>query len=193
MVKIGLTGAIGSGKTTVSRVFEALNIPVFRADESGRRMLELAIVKDKLLNHFGSEILSQEGAINRAALASRVFSDKEALTLLNSWIHPLVMADFQCWQQLHHDAPYCIHEAAILIESGLLHHFDYLIVVTASEELRIQRVMQRDNLSLSQVNERIQNQMPDEERIRFADFIILNDGNRMILDQVLQIHKQFPG
>lgn len=189
----GLTGSIGSGKTTVSKVFEALGIPVFQADESGRRMLESPLVKKKLYSRFGSEILTEEGLVNRSALASRVFQDKASLALLNSWIHPLVMADYQCWQQLHHDAPYCIHEAAILIESGLSRQFEYLIVVTAPVETRIQRVMQRDGLSRNQVNQRILNQLSDEERLQYADFQIKNDGNEMILEQVLRIHQQIAG
>jgi dephospho-CoA kinase len=190
MLIIGLTGSIGSGKSTVADIFKSLYIPVYQADDAGRRLLESSFVKRSLLVKYGDEIIDTNGMVNRQKLAGIVFNDTFELKKLNALIHPLVLADFQCWLQLHHAAQYCIHEAAILVESGLANQFDKLIVVTAPVEIRLARVMKRDNVNQDQVLARMKNQLPDEDRLKVADYQILNDGETMILPQVLNIHRE---
>lgn len=190
MLIIGLTGSIGSGKSTVADIFKALSVPVYQADEAGRRLLESSFVKRSLLSQYGDEIIDINGMVNRQKLAGIVFKDAVELKKLNALIHPLVMADFQCWLKLHHASPYCIHEAAILVESGLADQFDKLIVVTAPVDIRLERVIKRDKVNQDQVLARMNNQLPDEDRLKVADYQIINDGTSMILPQVLNVHRE---
>lgn len=190
MLKIGLTGSIGSGKTLVSKVFEVLNVPVYHADEAGRRLMGSAPVIYAVQHLFGGSVISSDGNIDRKALADIVFNDRGALEKLNAIIHPLVIADFRCWADLHHHLPYIIQEAAIIIESGLQTEFDFLIMVTAPEEIRIQRVQKRDNVSRENVVARIKSQLPEEEKLKYSDYQIVNDGVKMIIPQVLDVHNK---
>jgi len=187
MLQVGLTGGIGSGKTTVARIFRALGVPVFEADVAGRALLaENDDVKAAVLERFGQNIL-REGRIDRAALASIVFKDHQALKELNAIIHPAVRASFKRWAsgQL---APYVLMEAAILAESGGAKHMDLIIVVTAPEDLRIHRVMQRDGVEEEAVRARLANQISEEERVATADHVITNDDAQLVIPQVLAVH-----
>lgn len=191
MLKIGITGGIGSGKTTVCRVFEALSIPVFNADEVAKMMM----VSDRHLvegikEAFGEEAYFNNGELNRTFLSGIVFNDSEALQMLNDLVHPAVIQAFDEWA-FRKTSKYCLHEAAILFESGAYKSCDKSILVSAPEVLRIQRVMRRDLVNEQQVKARIDKQMPEEEKEKLADFVILNDGKTAIIPQVLELHHCF--
>lgn len=186
MKQIGLTGNIGSGKTTICRVFEILGIPVFYADKIGRMQLLREDVVDRLTAIFGNGILDQEKSIDRKILASIVFHDKDALQKLNEVIHPLVYDAYEHWIS-QQKGSYTIHESAILYESGNAGRFDKTIVVTAPLELRIDRVRKRDQASREEVLGRIKNQMKETELVEKADFEIVNDGYRLVMPQILHI------
>lgn len=188
-LQIGLTGGIGSGKSTVAKIFETLGIPVYYADERSKYILQNnTSVKEKIVKEWGGNVLDSAGNIDKKALAALVFSKPEELKKLNAILHPLVAEDYQFWFSQQHDVPYTIKEAAILIESGSHKNCDKIIVVTVPESLAIARVMERDGVSEDQVKQRIANQMAVEEKIKFADFIITNDHQQMLISQVLEIH-----
>ncbi len=190
MLLVGLTGNIGSGKTTVARVFEKLSVPVYRADEKGRQLLTLPGVIKKVCALFGDAVLGTDGQIDRQCLAAIVFNDRQKLKQLNSIIHPMVREDFSIWTGEQKQEAYVIQEAAILLESGEAMNFDRIIVVTAPEDLRIRRVCARDGVDRDQVLKRAQHQMNETEKIKAADFVITNDGFQALLPQVLGIHKE---
>ena len=187
MLKVGLTGGIGSGKTLVSKVFERLGIPVFNADIEAKKITNSdADVIRALQVEFGHDIyIDQE--INRKKLASIIFDDTEALKKVNSIIHPKVHEYFNNWCN-QQNTLYVIEEAAILFESNANKSMDFTINVHADELLRINRVVDRDGTTASLVKERMKNQLDDTERMHLADFTIYNDGKQMILPQILEIH-----
>jgi dephospho-CoA kinase len=190
MLRIGLTGNIGSGKTVVSGVFSTLGIPVFHADEESKKFLDDPLVKNEILKHFGYGILSNDQEINRRSLASIVFTDGQALKLLNSILHPRVMRDFHNWADQHQNKAYVIQEAAIIFESGFSSEYDYMIHVSCPKEIAIDRVIKRDKIDGHSVLRRMQFQLDDEEKSRLSDFVIRNDGSEMVIPQVLSIHQQ---
>ncbi len=189
MMRVGVTGNIGSGKTTVCKMFRQLDVPVYYADERGKYFLDTPEVKEKVRHAFGDDILDREGDIDRQKLAARVFRNPDELNQLNAIIHPLVRADFLQWSAEQRTAPYVIQEAAILIESGQHRNLDKIILVKAPEEIRIQRVCDRDQTSAEHVRQRGRHQMPEEEKSKFADFIINNDGKQALIPQVMRIHE----
>lgn len=190
MKRIGLTGNIGTGKSTVARVFEILGVPVYHADKQARLILESSKVKDDLVVLFGKNILNSQFEVDRKALAAVVFSDTDKLSALNNLIHPLVEADFLQWSSRFEDQNYILHEAAILFESGFNRLFDATILVTAPEDICISRVMSRDGISREMVNNRIQNQWSQEKKQELADYEIINDGISMVIPQVFAIHRE---
>jgi dephospho-CoA kinase len=190
MLKIGLTGNIGSGKTVVSGVFTTLGIPVYHADEESKRFLDDPSVKNEILKHFGYGVLSTDNEINKRSLASIVFNDPQALRLLNSILHPRIMRDFHHWVSLQTNKLYAMQEAAIIFESGFRSEFDYIIHVSCPKEKAIDRVMKRDKIDGHSVLRRMQFQLDDEEKSRLSDFVIHNDGSEMVIPQVLSIHQQ---
>ncbi|MCF8302094.1 MAG: dephospho-CoA kinase [Bacteroidales bacterium] len=189
MVKIGLTGSIGSGKTIVAKIFKALEVPVYQADEEAKRFLEYPEVIDEIVNAFGNTMLTAN-KIDRKKLAAVVFSDPDKLGKLNVIIHPYVKEDFQKWCENHSDEPYVVQEAAILFESGFDKLFDKIITVSAPEHVRIERVMHRDSISKEDVLSRMRNQWSDAEKVKRADYVITNDEEQMIMPQVLDIHEE---
>ncbi len=189
MKRIGLTGNIGTGKSTVARVFEILKIPVYHADIQARTFLNSDEVKKQIASIFGNHLISTEGSIDRKALASIVFNDDAKLASLNNIIHPLVEADFMNWCENFRDQAYVLHEAAILFESGFDRLFDANILVTAPIELCTARVMARDGVTAEMVAQRRLHQWPQEKKEAMADHIIVNDENAMIIPQVLSVHK----
>ncbi len=193
MIKVGLTGNIGSGKTTVCRVFEMLDIPVYYADAEARKFLNSPEVTDQLQILFGKDILDATGKPDRKKIAGIVFRDKERLNQLNDIIHPLVRQDFEVWLQTHSSSPYAIQEAAILFETGHYRQFDKTIMVTAPRQVRIERVCRRDKVSVSEVEERMQNQADQSELEKLADITIHNDGKLLVIPQILRIHEQLAG
>jgi dephospho-CoA kinase len=172
---IGLTGGIGSGKTTIARLFEAEGIPVYIADDEAKKIMLLAETVSKVEAVFGSDVI-KDGHIDRKKLSAVVFNNPEKLKQLNAIIHPLVKKHFDDWLEKHQNHPFVIKEAAILFESGSYKYCDKIITVYASEATRIKRVMQRDNTSEKEVLERIQNQWSDAERISKSDFVIKNEN-----------------
>ncbi len=190
MLKIGLTGGIGSGKSTVAAIFEVLGIPVYYSDhESKRLMMENEELKSLIINHFGAEAYS-DGILNRKFLADQVFNDNEKLALLNSLVHPATIADAAKWMEMQ-NAPYIIKEAALIFESDSNKYLDYVIGVDSPRALRIQRTMDRDNISLQQVEDRMDKQMDEAEKMRLCDFVIVNDEQQMVIPQVLALHEKF--
>jgi dephospho-CoA kinase len=189
MFKVGLTGGIGSGKSTVARVFEVLGIPVLRADDEGKRILNEDPSACKAVSEAFGATMYQNGRLDRKALASVVFNDPAALQKLNAIVHPLVREHFRLWCT-EQTSPYVIMEAAILAESGGAKAMDHLVVVNAPEDVRIRRVMQRDKATEAEVKARMRSQTDDVERNALADTIILNDGHNMVIPQVLQLHER---
>jgi dephospho-CoA kinase len=193
MLRIGLTGGIGSGKTTVAKVFEAFGVPVYYADDAAKRLMnDDPDLKKKIIREFGEESYTASG-LNRAHIASIVFNDKQKLELLNSLTHPATISNAKEWmERKHHEGyPYIIKEAALLFESGSDAELDHVIGVSAPEKLRIGRVMQRDNVTRLEVSRIIERQMNEEEKLKRCDFIIINDGEQLIIPQVLLLHEKF--
>ena len=192
MLKIGITGNIGSGKTTVSKIFEVLEIPVFYADTVAKKvMVEDTILIDALKSSFGAEAYFNDGTLNRKHIASIVFGDETQLAKLNSIVHPAVFRAFDAWVGQVKNAPYVIKEAALLFESSSYKMCDYSVMVTAPLELRMQRVIQRDGLTRAEVESRNARQFPEEKKIQLANYVILNDDTELVIPQVLELHHQF--
>jgi dephospho-CoA kinase len=188
MLRVGLTGGIGSGKTTVAQIFEVLSIPVYYADSAARYLMNNdPELKKKIIASFGTDAY-RNGELNRSYLGSVVFQDTEKLKLLNSIVHPVTIRDSANWMKRQKTA-YAIKEAALIFEAGLEKHLDYIIGVTAPESIRIQRVVERDHVAMEKVLERLQHQMDEKEKISRCDFVIQNDGIQPLLPQVLAIHQ----
>jgi dephospho-CoA kinase len=188
MLKIGITGGIGSGKTTVTRVFEVLGIPVYNADQAAKRLMnEDAALKEKIKQEFGNDVYKNEKLDNKY-LAQIVFSSEEKLDLLNSIVHPATINDANAWM-LKQSTPYTLKEAALLFESGAAELLDYVIGVMAPAPLRVQRVMQRDNSSREEVMARMNKQMDEEIKMKLCNFIINNDEQQLLIPQVLALHE----
>ncbi|HOZ74333.1 MAG TPA: dephospho-CoA kinase [Flavobacterium sp.] len=170
---IGLTGGIGSGKSTIASYFKSLGIPVYIADDASRNVTALPKVRKQIKNQFGADVFNGSG-LNRQKLAQLVFSDPEKLKQLNAIIHPAVKADFDLWLTQHANAPIVIKEAAILFESGSYKNCDAIITITAPEEIRIARVIKRDGVTRDEVLRRIANQWTDAQRIAKSDYVIDN-------------------
>ena len=188
-LKLGVTGGIGSGKTTVCRIFEALGIPVFSADNEARVIMDSDKAVIRQVNALAGRDMCCEGKLDRIALASLIFNNRELLGKINNIIHPIVTGRFLAWEKSK-DAPYVILEAAILFESGAAKLLDRVITVTAPVEERIERVVQRNSLTREQVAERINNQSDDEYKISLSDYVISNSENEMIIPSVLKIHTE---
>ena len=190
MILIGLTGGIGSGKTTVAHVFETLGIPVYYADTEAKRIMnEDADLKDAIIRNFGNASY-KNGELDRAYLSPIVFNDSYKLDLLNSLVHPATIRNADIWMK-NQNAPYVIKEAALLFESGAAEHLDYIIGVYAPERLRIKRVMERDGLTSEDVLKRIKNQVEEGVKMKLCDFIITNDEQQLVIPQVLKLHEHF--
>lgn len=191
MLKIGITGGIGSGKTMICKMFSVLGIPVYNADHKASGLMEEEPdVVQKLEASFGEKIF-KNGKIDRRALAEIVFSNKEALELLNSIVHPVVRRDFISWLDNKRDHPYVIKESAILFETGTYLELDAVILVTAPELLRLKRVIERDNTSEESVRTRMANQWTDERKEAMAELVIKNDNTIPVLPVVLRLHHLF--
>ncbi|NGM67018.1 dephospho-CoA kinase [Sphingobacterium sp. SGR-19] len=190
-LKIGITGGIGSGKSYVAKVFKALGVPFYDADKEAKELMNTnPAIKSALILEFGKEVYDIDGHLDRAYLASKVFRDKEKLNKLNAIVHPIVIQHGEDWA-LSQTFPYSLKEAALLFESGSYKKLDYTILVIAPTDIRIARVMQRDIISREEVLDRINKQLPDEEKQKLTDFTIVNDGLTPLLPQILSLHRQF--
>lgn len=189
MLKIGITGGIGSGKTTIAKIFEVLNIPVYYADDAAKGLMNLDVdLKKQIMHHFGSE-LYKSGSLDRALLSSIVFNNPEKLTLLNSLVHPVTIAHSNNWI-LEQRSPYILKEAALLFETEAYKSLDYIIGVEAPLELRLKRTMLRDNTTEEAVKSRISKQMNEDEKMRKSDFIIVNNDEQLLVPQVIALHEK---
>lgn len=192
MLKIGLTGGIGSGKTTVAQIFEVLAIPVYYADQAAKDLMNQdPDLKKQIITAFGKEVY-HDGKLNRTYLSDMVFADEEKLTLLNSFVHPVTLRHATEWMK-NQKTPYAVKETALIFEAGLEKFFDFIIGVTAPESLRLERVIKRDQTTSENVFKRMKQQMDESEKIRRCDFLIENDGVLALLPQVLSIHETLIG
>lgn len=190
MLKIGLTGGIGSGKSTVAQIFTVLGIPVFDADDAAKKMMnEDEDLKTAIKKLFGEEAYTT-GALNRKYIAGIVFNDAFKLEQLNAIVHPATIKAAEEWMHKQ-TAPYIIKEAALMFESGSGAHLDYVIGVYAPKHLRVQRAMQRDNAAREEVLARMDKQINEEIKMRLCDFVIVNDEQQLLIPQVLQLHEKF--
>ena len=189
MLRVGITGGIGSGKSTAAKVFEVLGIPVYYADDAAKRLMNGdEELKQKIKEHFGEDVYS-DGMLNKKMLAGIVFNAPQKLELLNSLVHPATLKDADKWMQTN-TTPYCIKEAALIFESGAQQNLDYVIGVTAPAPLRILRTMKRDNITREEVIARMDKQMDDTIKMKLCDFVITNDEQEMLLPQILDLHKK---
>ena len=192
MLKIGITGGIGSGKSTVCKIFELLGIPVFYADTAAKEVMHTdEELKKGVISTFGVKSFSEAGILNRKYIADIVFYDEKALETLNALVHPAVFRAFDKWLLSQRNAPYVLKEAALLFESGSYKMCTHSILVKAPEHLKITRVMQRDNITESEVRLRMIRQLPDAEKEKLSDFTIINDENIPLIPQVLELHEHF--
>jgi dephospho-CoA kinase len=188
-MKLGVTGGIGSGKTSVCRVFNALGIPVFSADPEAKRIMDNDEGIRQRINSIAGKNLYVSGNLDRVELAALIFNNQTLLEKVNSLVHPIVLDNFKKWEK-EQTAPYIIMEAAILFESGASELVDKIAVVVAPTEERIKRVIHRNRLSREQVLERMHNQIDDETRIKLSDYVIYNAENDMIIPAILKIHEE---
>jgi len=188
--KIGITGGIGSGKSTVSKVFALLKVPIYNADNRAKYLLNNdADVVLKVKQVFGNDIyLNQE--LDRIKMAAQVFEQPFLLEQLNKIVHPAVFKDFDNWCNEHQQEPYVLKEAALIFETIIHQKLDAVMMVSSPENLRIERVMNRDSINKEQVLARIKNQMSEEEKLNRADYIIYNDELQLVIPQVVQLHQQ---
>lgn len=192
MFKVGITGNIGSGKTTVCKIFEVLGIPIFYADDAAKEvMVTDAELIAGIKQTFGNEAYFEGGELNRKYIAGIVFNDKEELAKLNALVHPAVFRAFDKWVLLQKNAPYVLKEAAILFESGSYKKCDRAIMVTAPLDLRIKRVTTRDGITADEVKSRNDRQFTEEKKLAMADDVIINDDTQLVIPQVLKLHELY--
>ena len=186
---VGLTGGIGSGKSTVAKVFQSLGVPIFNSDLEAKYIInnDVEVIRAITLE-FGN--VYENGKLNRIKMAEVVFNDKNALEKLNKIVHPKVAEYFENWVLENNDSSILIKEAAILIESGAYKKIDKIVLVTAPTTIRIQRVVNRDNISKEKVKERMNAQLSDKEKLSYADFFIINDDIQLVIPQVLAAYNK---
>jgi dephospho-CoA kinase len=188
-LRIGLTGGIGSGKTTVARIFQVLGVPVYYADQEAKRLMnEDELLKQQIIGHFGKEAY-KDGRLDNKYLAAIVFKDRSKLDILNSIVHPATIRDGEEWMK-RQTTPYAIKEAALIFESHSQEYLDYVIGVSAPEPLRIHRSMKRDGITREEVLARMSKQIQEVIKMRLCDFIIYNDEQQLVIPQVLQLHEK---
>ena len=190
MLKIGLTGGIGSGKSTVAKVFQTLGIPIYYADKAAKEIMNTnEALKQQIIHHFGEDIYENK-VLNRILLAQKVFNNPSQLNLLNSLVHPPTIQAAEDWfaQQT---APYCIKEAALIFESGSQQNLDFVIGVYTPTALRLQRVMQRDKTTKEEVQQRMDMQIDETIKMRLCDFVVTNNEQELLIPQVMALHEKF--
>lgn len=189
---VGITGGIGSGKSTVCRVFQSLGVPVYDADSRAKYLMTTdGILISQISKEFGDLSYDKFGQLNRTHLAADVFGNPEKLEKLNTLVHPRVAVDFQQWAEQHRHAPYLLKEAALLFETGSYKSLDMVIVVSSPEELRVKRVLARDkHRSADQVKDIMSRQWSEEKKVALADRVIYNDEHQLIIPQVIGLHKE---
>ena len=187
MIRIGITGGMGSGKSVVCELFRLHGVPVFDADKEAKLLNDTSPrIKEELTRHFGSD-LYKKGKLDRQKLATLIFHDKQNLALVNSIIHPVLADQFIKWSKERDSYPFVVIDAAVLFEAGFEQHVDKVITIYAPEAERIERVTRRDGIRKSQVMARMQHQIPEEEKAKRADHVIYNDGQHSLIEQVANI------
>ena len=188
MLKIGLTGGIGSGKTTVAKIFETFGVPIYYADDVAKQLMqESNILKQSIINTFGKDSYTTNGELNRPYLSAIVFKNPQLLEQLNAIVHPTIIQHAEQWMQ-QQQAPYAIKEAALIFESGAQSNLDYVVGVYAPKALRIQRAMHRDHVDRAKILQRMQNQIDENIKMRLCDKVIQNNDHLPLIQQVLDIH-----
>jgi len=188
MYRVGLTGGIGSGKSTVARILETLGIPVYYADDAAKTIMNTdAGLRQQIIQHFG-EASYAEGQLQRKYLADIVFNEPEKLALLNSLIHPVTIRHSEQWFR-RQSAPYAVREAALLFESGASENLEFIIGVYAPKQLRMQRVIKRDGLTTEEIQKRMNRQINEEMKMKLCDAVIRNDEQQLMIPQVMEIHR----
>jgi dephospho-CoA kinase len=191
-LRIGLTGGIGSGKTTVAKIFELLGVPVYYADDAAKRIMnEDNELKAAIQQQFGEDVY-KNGELDRSYLASKVFNDPFQLELLNALVHPATIGDATRWMN-QQQTPYTIKEAALIFESGAAEQLDYVIGVSAPAEIRIKRTMERNNSSYDEVIKRMNNQLDEKIKMMLCDFVLYNDEQQLLIPQVIELHAKLLG
>jgi len=187
MKRIGLTGNIGSGKTTIASCFEILGIAVFNADKKAKLLMNKDVnLKQSLIAEFGKEVfLNNE--LNRKYLSNLAFNDDLVLKRLNALVHPVVQEAFEKWS-IQQSGAYIIKEAAILFESNTYQSLDAIICISCPEEIRLKRILKRDDLSEKQVRQRMSHQWAEEKKISLSDYVITNDNSSLVMPQILSVH-----
>jgi len=187
--RVGITGGMGSGKSTAAAIFEILGVPVYRADDAAKRLMnEDPVLKSQLIKSFGEGTYT-DGLLNRAYLSAAVFNDAGKLAVLNSFVHPATINDAENWMR-HQTAPYALKEAAIIFESGSHRYLDYVIGVYAPLALRVQRSMRRTRQTREEIIARIDQQMDDSIKMKLCDSVLINDEQQALIPQVMRIHAE---
>ncbi len=191
MLQLGLTGGIGSGKSTVSHLFNLLKVPVYSADQRAKELItEDSSLKQSIQSTFGLATYHEDGSLNRQFLAKQVFTDSQALAKLNQVVHPAVRSDYHTWLQKQ-KAAYVLHEAALIWEAGFQDQFDAIISVSAPESLRKKRVQHRDNLSSDDIKARLNHQYSQTFKNDQSDHVIINDGHRLLIPPVWELDQHY--
>ena len=189
MLKVGLTGGIGSGKSTVARVFEVLGVPVYYADSAGRMLVDNDPgIRTEIIKHFGKESY-KDGRLDRQYISTIVFGDEKKRELLNEITHPVIISDAAKWMKKQ-NAAYIIKEAALIFESGSEKDLDYVIGVKSPRGLRVKRVMERDSTSKAEVIKKMESQMDEDVKMKKCDFLLINDEQQLLVPQVMALHQQ---
>ena len=189
MIRVGITGGIGSGKSTVCGIFKSLGIPVYHADERAKTLVQSQTeLKQKISAEFGPQSYLK-GVYNKSFIASIIFNNEEKRMHLNSLIHPYVFKDWTEFVAEHPNAPYLLKEAAIMFETESYKTVDQIIMVYAPDNLRIQRILERDQSDMELIRTKMAAQMPEAEKMKLADYVILNDGKHSLIEQVLKLDK----
>ncbi|MCC1484808.1 dephospho-CoA kinase [Winogradskyella sp. E313] len=189
MKVVGITGGIGSGKTTIARVFNAIGIPVYYADDEAKALMNRSkVIRRKLIELFGDEAYENE-KLNRAYLRTQIFNNRTLLSKMNAIVHPKVGSHFQRWLKRQKTA-YVLKEAAIIFENNLENQYDYIITVIADENSRIERVINRDGITKPEVKAILKNQLPDDKKVKHSDFVIINNDLPEAKIQAYKIHQQ---
>ena len=187
--KGGITGGIGSGKSTACKIFELLGVPVYYADDAAKKLMQQnTTLRQQIQMHFGKDAYLTDGTLNRPFLSAAIFSNEQKRAILNNLVHPIVGEDVRQWfETLNH--PYALEEAALLFESGSYQKLDFIITVTAPTEIRLKRVMNRDKVDRQAVIQRMNAQWTDDEKVKKSDFIIYNNETQALIPQILRIHR----
>ncbi len=189
-LKVAITGNMGSGKTTVCKIFEQLKVPVFYADKVAKNLYSRPEIQEKIIHQLGEDCYHADGSLNTTFFSQLIFSDASVLRFVENLIHPKVANEYHHWHQEKHQFLFTLYEAAILFEKGNQQKFHKIIYVAAPQALRLKRIEARDGLDKKSILQRMDKQWPDEKKISLSDYVIHNDGLHMLIPQVLHIREK---